>query len=207
LPLFESLPEFPLLPLLSTAKNAVALQICFLHFCPESGGIYLGKIYNYPTAREGDKIKANVTKEAAMPVPASPPQNISYWGFFLRYFSPTLQELDVLLKTGKVLSLRRAAALLQMDEAAVRVWVQQQGVRLNRQGFIRLMQHGDSAVCRLFQRESACGHPAAYTPAQVAYIYGLQPESVEAAWPAGEDSIPGDAVPAVLDRIGVYVFG
>jgi len=88
---------------------------------------------------------------------------------YRRCIRPRLEAIDIFLRTAKApYAPGEAAALLSLPcaEAA------------DKAGFLHLLFTGESALCRLVQREAERGAPVLYTPADIAYIYNIQYEAV-----------------------------
>jgi len=144
-----------------------------------------------------------------LPSHASPMVHISYWEFFQQYYTPLLREIDLLLKTIEApISVAKTAKLLAMEPKAVKEITAKEDIQLiDREGFLQIMMHGNSSLCRLMQRECTCGSPDYYSPAQIAYIYGLQDGNVESAFRANDydAKIPACDLPKLLSKIYIYI--
>lgn len=139
---------------------------------------------------------------------ASPMLHISYWEFFKQYYTPMLKEVDILLKTiDEPISTNEAAKALSISETAVqRIMAKEDIELLDREGFLRIMMHGSSPICRLLQRECKCGSPDSYSPANIAYIYGLQNGHVaEVCHKNGYKEVPARSLPELLDKIYIFI--
>ena len=133
--------------------------------------------------------------------------HISYWEFFEKYYTPLLRELDVLLKSIEApISTAETARALVMEQETVEKIMAQENIRLiDRDSFLRILMQGNSSLCRLMQRECLCGSPDRYSPAHIAYIYGLQDGNVEAVCREnGYKEVPADSIPDLLSKI--YIF-
>lgn len=106
---------------------------------------------------------------------------------FLEYYEreivSRLTMADLILKTGQEpYDLAQMLFCLQLSKEQAEELLETALVRgITRSQFLLLLQKGDSIICRMFQRELSCGLPAAYTPAQISYIYDLDLEQVEQA--------------------------
>lgn len=139
---------------------------------------------------------------------ASPMLYVSYWEFFRKYYTPLLQEVDLLLKTiESPVSVSCAARTLALRPETVEEIMAKEGIQqIDQEGFLRIAMRGDSSLCRLLQRESSCGSPDSYSPAHIAYIYGLQDKHVAAVCQAnGYEEVPAKALPELLDKIYIYI--
>jgi len=139
---------------------------------------------------------------------ASPVVCISFWEYFQRNYAQPLKEIDLVMKTFDApVSAAEAAVFLQLHEETVYTIMARNDIKsINRAEFLQIMLHGDSEICRLLQRECACGSPICYSPLQIAYIYGLQPEYVCAVCREyGRTCVPASEVPVILDRVFIYL--
>lgn len=106
---------------------------------------------------------------------------------FLEYYEREIMSrltmADLILKTGQEpYDLTQMLSCLQLSKEQAEGLLGTALVRgITRSQFLSLLQKGDSVICRMFQRELSCGLPAAYTPAQISYIYDLDLEQVEQA--------------------------
>lgn len=106
---------------------------------------------------------------------------------FLEYYEREIMSrltmADLILKTGQEpYDLTQMLSCLQLSKEQAEGLLETALVRgITRSQFLSLLQKGDSVICRMFQRELSCGLPAAYTPAQISYIYDLDLEQVEQA--------------------------
>lgn len=106
---------------------------------------------------------------------------------FLEYYEREIMSrltmADLILKTGQEpYDLTQMLSCLQLSKEQAEGLLETALVRgITRSQFLALLQKGDSVICRMFQRELSCGLPAAYTPAQISYIYDLDLEQVEQA--------------------------
>ena len=139
---------------------------------------------------------------------ASPMVHISYWKFFQEYYAPLLKEADILLKTmdDSVPASEVARVLAMKTEMVEKIMAENNIESIDRNNFLHIMMLGDSSLCQLVQREFLCGSPEEYSPAKIAYIYGLQSQHVTSVCQKnGFTEIPARAVPALLDKIYVYI--
>ena len=133
---------------------------------------------------------------------------ISYWEFFQHYYKPRLQELDMLLKSiDSPISASEAATALVMKSEEVEKIMTQEKIRLiDRNSFLNIMMHGSSPLCQLLQRECSCGSPDRYSPAHIAYIYGLQDSHVaEICQANGYTEVPAHKLPDLLNKIYIFI--
>ena len=105
---------------------------------------------------------------------------------FLEYYEREIMSrltmADLILKTGQEpYDLTQMLSCLQLSKEQAEGLLETALVSMTRSQFLLLLQKGDSVICRMFQRELSCGLPAAYTPAQISYIYDLDLEQVEQA--------------------------
>ena len=139
---------------------------------------------------------------------ASPILHISYWDFFKQYYTPLLKEVDLVLKAiESSISIKETAKALALKPEVVEDIMAKENIEaIDREGFLRIMMHGSSSLCRLMQRECMCGSPDLYSPAHIAYIYGLQGRHVAAVCRAnGYTEVPSQALPELLSKIYVFI--
>jgi len=135
---------------------------------------------------------------------------VSYWNFFRQYYTPLLQEMDIILKgidNEEPISVAETARALVMKEKTVeKIMVRESIQCIDQEGFLRIVMNGTSPLCRLLQREYLCGSPERYNSAHIAYIYGLQSEHVAEVFRAnGYTEIRPQALQDVLDKIFIFI--
>ena len=139
----------------------------------------------------------------------TPTTHISYWKFFKQHYAPLLQEVDLLLKTMEApVSPSTAAKTLFLQTSDIEEIMATHKIKqLDRIGLLNVIMHGKSPLCRMLQRECLCGSPKAYSPAVIAYIYGLQERNVASTCLSKgySDEVPSHALPDILDQIYVYI--
>ena len=133
---------------------------------------------------------------------------VSYNDFFEASYAPCLKSIDLLLKTMEMpLTVDEAAEALCLSEDEVHSIMKKESVvAIDRHAMLSIMAQGESGVCRLYQREVACGSPSLYSPADIAYIYGLDNATVARGFnKLGYVAVTSADVPAVLSQITVYI--
>lgn len=97
--------------------------------------------------------------------------------------APKLQELDLFLKTMEPpYTIEEVAICLDSSADEIKKILHQMGVLVPTKGvFLYLMQIAKSPICKLLQRELACGMPPVYSIKEIAYIYDLEQEKVSKA--------------------------
>lgn len=106
---------------------------------------------------------------------------------FLEYYEREIMSrltmADLILKTRQEpYDLAQMLSCLQLSKEQAEGLLETALTKgITRSQFLSLLQKGDSVIWRMFQRELSCGLPAAYTPAQISYIYDLDLEQVEQA--------------------------
>lgn len=139
---------------------------------------------------------------------AAPMLHVSYWEFFKQYYTPLLQEVDLLLKTSETpITVAETARILVMKpETIEKIMASEDIKQLDKEGVLRIMMQGDSPVCQLLQRECLCGSPDRYSPSHIAYIYGLQEDHVEAVCQEnGYSEVLTQDIPDLLSKIYVFI--
>ena len=139
---------------------------------------------------------------------ASPMLHISYWEFFQKYYTPLLKEMDLTLKTLEApVSVTETARILAMrPETVEEIMCKEEIKQIDQEGFLRIVMHGNSSLCRLLQRECNCGSPEWYSPSHIAYIYGLQDKHVESVCrESGYTEVPAQKLPELLSKIYIYI--
>ena len=113
---------------------------------------------------------------------------ISFYDFYETAYAPCLKNIDLLLKTMEMpLSVEETAEALCMSEDAIHSIMEKNSIiAIDRLAVPAIMAHGESAICRLYQREIACGSPSLYNAVDVAYIYGLENTTVAVSPPSEE---------------------
>lgn len=132
----------------------------------------------------------------------------NYFAFFQAMYAPRLKAIDVLLKTMEdSLSVPETAKVLGLTEEAVEsAMTREHLAHIDRPGFLRIMAQGGNDLCGMYQRETACGSPVAYKPQEIAYIYRLQAESVQAACDKlGLKEVTARTLPSLLRQIPIYI--
>ena len=141
---------------------------------------------------------------------ASPILHISYWEFFQQYYTPMLQEMDVILKSmddDESISISEAAKALALTEETVKEIMTREGLQnINQKCILQIAMYGNSPLCRLLQRQCLCGALEKYGPEHIAYIYGLQDEHVAEAYRVnGYTEVPAQTLQNILDKIYVFI--
>ncbi|WP_317855804.1 hypothetical protein [Chakrabartyella piscis] len=99
------------------------------------------------------------------------------------FIAPKLQELDLFLKTTEPpYAVGDIAICLDSSDEEIQSLLQKFGFGLPTKGvFLYLIQLVKSPICKLIQREIACGMPPTYTIEEISYIYDLEIEKVQVA--------------------------
>jgi hypothetical protein len=133
----------------------------------------------------------------------------SFYCFYKQAYAPVFMEIDVLLKTmNRPLTLAQAADALHVSTGCIQRLMKRENIdKLDQRGFMTLMRMGESAVCRLYQREIIKGCKTVYSPADIAYIYGLDEGHVAAvSTRLGKRQWEACQVPELLKQIPIYIF-
>ncbi len=97
-----------------------------------------------------------------------------FCAYYETAIEPRLKELDILFKSGEVISPEKAAYLLDIPLTELRCLMAAMSIkRLDAVTTPLIMNEGSSAFCRMFHNEVECGSPLVYAPEDIAYIYGL----------------------------------
>jgi hypothetical protein len=106
----------------------------------------------------------------------------SFLDTYLSSIVPVFEKIDLLVRlNGKNIPIAVLAEALGLDKAEIRGIMAAYGFkRLNRENMIYVLKEGSSDPCKLFRRELERGMPLVYTRSDIAYIYGINRENVEA---------------------------
>ncbi|MCL2698703.1 MAG: hypothetical protein FWE68_00145 [Defluviitaleaceae bacterium] len=104
----------------------------------------------------------------------------SYLEVYTDEISPRLKAIDLQLKSGEDIDTDTAADLLDLTADELRVLGVVRSV--TPEEFLTLMRRGPSGICGLYRRELERRSPVTYTADDIAYIYGLDHELVNAAF-------------------------
>ena len=98
--------------------------------------------------------------------------------------APKLQQIDMLLKLGEFpLKISQVSKVLDLSNDEI-VNIAEKFVlsEFDKAFFFIIMQNGTSNICRLLARELDRGSPQFYKASDVAYIYGIELDTVEKAF-------------------------
>ena len=95
---------------------------------------------------------------------------VTFLDFYQRRIRPVLMAIDLFL--------REEEEPFAPDAVAELLGVPAPDAPVSRKAFMYILHTGDSAFCRLVQREAERGAPVLYTPEDIAYIYGIAPAPV-----------------------------
>ena len=132
----------------------------------------------------------------------------NYFDFFTAVYSPVLQEIDLLLKTTDgFIPPGEAAKVLHITEESIRFLMAKEKINfLDKPGFLQIMALGESAVCRMFQRELIYGSKGKLSPSDIADIYGLSCKNIENIFKEMKiEACDTGYVPEVLKRVPIYI--
>jgi hypothetical protein len=133
---------------------------------------------------------------------------MSFYAFYSQAYAPSFKAIDLLLKTmDEPLSPHSAADALGMSaDSVIKLMGKENIPAIDKIGFLTLMSLGESAVCRLYQREIQRGCKSTYSPADIAYIYGLDENHVTSVCDKlGEKHWPAPRVPELLNHIPIFI--
>ena len=112
-------------------------------------------------------------------------EHISTGGSFLDEYDkkirPLLEEIDLFLKIEEEpFNPKQVADLLFLDEGEVEIIAGPRAL-IDKDIFMYIMSKGSSWICRMYQRELEVKSPPTYKGGELAYIYDLDADMVEAA--------------------------
>ncbi|MBQ4346985.1 MAG: hypothetical protein IJC39_00875 [Firmicutes bacterium] len=123
---------------------------------------------------------------------------------------PKLREIDIFLKTGTPpFDKEDVAKLLYISREELSKIMRTLGItEINGYTFYKIMEHGQSPLCRIFARELSIlgrlGKKGRYSPQDIAYIYGIEEKKVLAACArAGISSMNETLSLILLDNIEI----
>ena len=121
---------------------------------------------------------------------------------YTSFIYPKLCSIDVFLKSVEDVIPSTVAKLLDICEEEVLEITG--GTQPTRASFLSIMERGSSFICGLYRRELECGSPHIYSAKDIAYIYQLDYNSVQAACSTlGIADITPGLLPQVLAMIEV----
>ncbi len=108
--------------------------------------------------------------------------------FFNTYYNeiqPTLQSLDIIMKSHSGIDINELSALLQITPCEINTILNSKHISiLTSEAIPTIMLNGSSYICRTFKKSlSYCGSKY-YLPKDIAYIYGIDKDTVEKAFNA-----------------------
>ena len=129
----------------------------------------------------------------------------SYLEVYIDEIIPRLQAIDLRLKSGDDFDIATVANLLDITEEEVIFLRRGESGYIDAHEFLELMRLGSSDVCGMYRRELERRSPIIYTAEDIAYIYGLEPERVHAAFEKlNASAITEYLLPEVFAEIWVY---
>jgi hypothetical protein len=134
-------------------------------------------------------------------------ESISYYRLYHTLYAPQLMEADILLKSmEQPLTVEEAAEALCLPVPELREAMAHESVReLDKDGLLAVLSHGGGAFA-LLKRARSLGARDKYRPSDIAYIYGLNEQTVRAVFSEwGLAEIPARWVPALLKKIWVLI--
>lgn len=106
----------------------------------------------------------------------------SYMEYYDKNIKPIIMELDIAIKAKRRLNNKQIGEILGISEKEVREIRLVHNIKnINGSAIVKIMEFGTSEICAIFKREMETGSPFTYTKEQIAYIYGLDIDSVNAA--------------------------
>ncbi len=106
----------------------------------------------------------------------------TYLDTYVLYIRPKLMQIDLLVKTSEdfIPPEEMSEALnLSLDEVN-QIMKYKHMDSITRSNFTILMENGSSQICKLYQREKYCGSPYFYSRDEIAYIYDIDIDKVNA---------------------------
>ncbi|MDL2248746.1 hypothetical protein LJB89_03530 [Tyzzerella sp. OttesenSCG-928-J15] len=103
----------------------------------------------------------------------------SYLEYYVSHIKPVINKLDIAIKTRQRLKNKDLAEILGLEETEIEEIRQKHNIKhINRTTILEIIENGSSAICEMFRRELETGSPFTYTAEQIAFIYGLDEETV-----------------------------
>ncbi len=116
---------------------------------------------------------------------------------------PKIKEIDLFLKTNKVLDIEKTANILEISSDELLKILKTLNIKtIDENNFLKIMINGSSFICKLLRREIECGSPYFYTPKDLSYIYQLDYDKVFDAFNFLElKTITTSQIPSILIQI------
>ena len=106
----------------------------------------------------------------------------SYLEVYTDEIIPRLRAIDLQLKSGDAINTLTVANLLDMTEEEVIFLRRGEPGNVTNCEFLEIMRLGSSLVCGMYRRELERRSPIIYTADDIAYIYDLDRERVQAVF-------------------------
>ena len=130
----------------------------------------------------------------------------SYLHTYTSHIAPKLREIDTYIKTSSgTIPIAKTAQLLCLSEDEVATITRDNNItNITRRNFFTIMAKGSSFICGLFRRETERGSPYVYTRADIAYIYMIDPDLLNATCDAlGIHEVTDYTLPDLLAEISI----
>jgi len=103
----------------------------------------------------------------------------SYLEYYTSHIKPLINKLDISIKCKDRLRNKDLAQMLNLSETEIEQIRTSQNIKyINQKSIMKILESGNSSICRLFQREMEIGSPFTYTIEQLAYIYDLDEDKL-----------------------------
>lgn len=129
----------------------------------------------------------------------------TYLEYYNETIAPSLQAIDLFLKTNKKAQIEKniASELLDLSLKEINALMRAFGISyIDHVSFFTIMQYGSSSICKLFARELQRKLPNFYSFHDISYIYEIPYETiVEAAQKANLSSITNQNIQTLFSNI------
>lgn len=130
----------------------------------------------------------------------------SYLHTYIAKITPKLQEIDLYIKMSdecEALNPSHVANLLELTEDEVADIIRVKKIsQISTSNFFDIMAMGSSFICGLYRREVECGSPHIYTRSDIAYIYDIDIDQLNATCDAlNIHEVTAYSIPDLLAQI------
>ena len=126
-----------------------------------------------------------------------------FFDVYENIISPTLKEIDILLKSHRPLTVSKTSSLLDITPEEVKTQMDSKNIsHIDTCTFIHIMINGSSYICRLLKRQLECGIKDTYTWEDISYIYGISSKKTREAFEfLGIEKAHTDMLPLIFLQI------